>query len=98
MRWEVTAFLLSVLTGSQAVWAGDKDISNSQRLIQAVKNNDLISVRRLLDAGTDVSGHDLEGGATPLMYACVYSSPQGMKLLLERGADPNAKTMWDRRP
>jgi ankyrin repeat protein len=91
MRLEVTAFLLSVLTASQSLRAGDKDISNSQRLIQVVKNNDLISIRRLLGAGTDVNGHDLEGGATPLMYACVYSSPQGMKLLLDRGADPNAK-------
>ena len=76
----------SVLVGSLSLVAGE-----APGLIEAIRNNDLASVHRMIDAGADVNVHDPQGGATPLMYASVYLSPSGMLLLLDKGADPNAK-------
>ncbi len=51
----------------------------------------------LLDAGADPSlkGHPEHG--PPLEMALRWKSPEGMLLLLERGADPAAATLVDRR-
>ena len=84
-RIDATVFW-SVLVGSLSLVAGE-----APGLIEAVRNNDLASVGRLIDAGADVNVHDPQGGATPLMYASIYFSPEGMMLLLDKGADPNAK-------
>ena len=71
--------------------AQESQALNQENLNQAVRDNDLASVRRLIDAGAGVNAHDAKGGATPLMYASIYAGPEGMKLLLDKGADPNAK-------
>ena len=86
MRRICATVFWSVFVGSLSLVAGE-----APGLIEAVRNNDLASVRRLIDAGADVNIHDPQGGATPLMYASVYFTPEGMLFLLDKGADPNAK-------
>ena len=59
-------------------------------LFAPVKHNDIAAIRKAVHAGADVNARD-GGGATALMYAAVYSTPESMRLLIKSGADVNAK-------
>lgn len=59
-------------------------------LLSALRQNNVKEVQRLLDNGSRVTETDDEGD-NALMYAALYSTVDCMKLLLEKGADPNAK-------
>jgi ankyrin repeat protein len=58
---------------------------------QAVRIGDLRELGRLLDAGADIETYN-EAGETPLMTACLSAEApvELVRLLLDRGADPNA--------
>lgn len=59
----------------------------------AVRRGNPSVVKALLDAGMDVDSRSLKFGRTPLMFAA--GNPHGiltMKLLVERGADVNARS------
>jgi ankyrin repeat protein len=61
-------------------------------LIHAARTGALDTITRLLDAGADVNlpgptGDDWD--ATPLQHAILARQPGAVRLLLERGADPN---------
>src|SRR5262249_43929362 len=51
---------------------------------------DLDLVRRLIDAGADINHRD-DFGSTPLHHAVWSRQAAGVRLLLERGADPTVK-------
>jgi uncharacterized protein len=70
--------------GAEARPAKEKDI---EALVVAASENDLATIRRLLDAGVDVNG----GGkkTTPLIRAAHLGHLEAVKLLVERGADVN---------
>ncbi|MGZ8518117.1 MAG: ankyrin repeat domain-containing protein, partial [Chitinophagaceae bacterium] len=59
-------------------------------VLTAIKNNDLAEVNSLLNKGASVSIVD-DDGDNVLMYAALYSTVDCLKLLLQKGADPNAK-------
>ena len=65
----------------------------SDRYYQAIRNNDLASLRGLLKT-SDVNTKD-QRETTPLMYAAAYGSLDAMKALLSSGADVNAKNAFD---
>jgi ankyrin repeat protein len=65
----------------------------SERFYQAIRNNDLPTLRALLKS-SDVNVKDRRE-STPLMYAAAYGSLDAMKLLLDAGADVNAKNTFD---
>jgi len=83
-----TASLLVVL-GATGARAGEP----SDRFYQAVRNNDIASLRTLLKT-SDVNLRD-KRGTTPLMYAAAFGSLDAMKVLLAAGADVNAKNAFD---
>jgi ankyrin repeat protein len=63
-------------------------------LIHAARTGALDAITRLLDAGADVNqpaptGDDWD--ATPLQHAILARQPGAVRLLLERGADPNRR-------
>jgi ankyrin repeat protein len=58
-------------------------------LAKAIRDGDLKAVRAQLDAGIDVNALDADGN-TPLLLASVYAGPEGVELLLKKGADVNA--------
>src|SRR4051812_48184947 len=54
----------------------------------AIRTNNLARLNTMLGGGANVNAKD-ERGVTPLMHAAWVGSPEAMKLLLDRGADPN---------
>jgi hypothetical protein len=58
-------------------------------MFKAAQAGDVLSLEALLDAGARVESHD-EKGLSALMRAVGASSPDGVALLLSRGADPDA--------
>ncbi|RDL41405.1 uncharacterized protein BP5553_01384 [Venustampulla echinocandica] len=64
-----------------------------QTLFSAICRDDLTLVRQLLDEGMDIdSRDDINGGDTPLITAVAYDQVDIAELLLERGANIEAKT------
>lgn len=67
-------------------------------LLQACKNNKKSVVQAFLKrGGVDVNKRD-ESGNTPLIYACMKSARDLVKLLLDSGADANLANQRDQMP
>ena len=60
----------------------------SWEMVDAVADNDVAAVARLLDAGQDVNARN-EAGETAFSYACTNNAFEVAKLLHARGADVN---------
>ena len=70
---------------------GDRDIDSIEAadLLKAVVMADAVSVRGLLDSGTDVDARD-ERGRTALIAAAAFGDTEILGILLDAGADVNA--------
>jgi ankyrin repeat protein len=58
----------------------------SPKLLAAIRKGDTSAVHELLRDNADPNSHD-ETGASALMYAAAYSTPECMRLLITKGAD-----------
>ena len=56
----------------------------------AVKRNDTSAVQHLLERGAEVDAMDTDG-LTPLMLACMNLQEENIRLLVQAGANPDAK-------
>jgi uncharacterized protein len=65
----------------------------SKRFYQAIRDNDTGTLVELTKHA-DVNVKDARG-ATPLMYAAIFGTVEQVKLLLDAGADCNAKNSFD---
>jgi ankyrin repeat protein len=82
-----------VALGAALLFAGacDRPVTNPS-LIDAARAGSLDTIGRLLDAGADISRPVPTGDgwdATPLQHAILARQPGAVRLLLDRGADPN---------
>src|SRR5215471_15730182 len=68
---------------------GGGPVSASGSLIEALRNNDLNAIKAAVASGAQVNAPD-DTGATPLMYAALYGTPETLKVLLDKGAQVNA--------
>lgn len=65
---------------------------DADRMYDAIRRGDVAAVRTMIDAGVDVNLVERRGGATPLLHAAALGSLDTLRLLLDKGANANAKT------
>eukprot|EP00002_Diphylleia_rotans_P014085 TRINITY_DN2741_c0_g1_i1.p1 TRINITY_DN2741_c0_g1~~TRINITY_DN2741_c0_g1_i1.p1 ORF type:complete len:840 (+),score=152.61 TRINITY_DN2741_c0_g1_i1:47-2566(+) len=71
---------------------------SQKRLCDATRENDLESVRYLVEVeGIDIHAHDVEG-KNPLHICCDYGFSDIAEYLLEKGADPNREEEYMNTP
>ena len=70
--------------------------SKNEHLVWAAQRGDMDDVRYYLDAGADPNARDVSLGIfeTPLHHAAVMDWRNMAELLIEKGADVNAKDDW----
>jgi ankyrin repeat protein len=61
------------------------------QLMNALRHGDRRAFERLLRANPKSAQSKGSGGDTPLMYAALYADANSVRLLLDMGADPNAR-------
>jgi ankyrin repeat protein len=62
--------------------------------MMAARTGKLDAVRLLLDRGAKVNTQETWGGTTALMWAVAEKHPSIAQLLIERGADVNARSYY----
>jgi ankyrin repeat protein len=76
-------------------FAGDKPSPpqnpQSVQLMGALRRGDRGSFEKLLAASPTAARSKGSGGTSPLMYAALYGDANSLRLLLDKGADPNAR-------
>src|ERR1700682_6164697 len=85
---------LCVITIAACLSAAAGAPSSADDGIQAIRNNDLASLKARLSTAADVSVRD-QRGSTLLIHAAALGSPEAVRLLLGSGADVNAKNELD---
>jgi hypothetical protein len=88
----VAAWIGAVVDGRphEAVAPGPLRRSDCELLPMMASAGDDVRVERLLDAGVPIDSPGIEG--TAIHYACMWGRPSTLRLLLARGADPEALT------
>ena len=64
------------------------DLLSTDALFQAIQQNDPVAMRRLLDGGLSANAQD-DDGTPALMVATLFAGSDCIRLLLDRGANPN---------
>ena len=87
-----TTGLWTILLLAQGAW-GTSASDAADRYYRAIRNNDVTALRSLIKSG-DVNTRD-KRDTTPLMFASAIGTSEAMRLLIDAGADVNAKNAFD---
>src|SRR5439155_3407362 len=75
--------------------AGDAPTPTSDpkaaQIMQALRDGDRAAFRKLLRENPGIGNLKGPGGSTPLMVAALYGDAESVRVLLDRGANPNIK-------
>jgi ankyrin repeat protein len=63
----------------------------AKRLMDVLRQGDRSAFRKQLQVEPEAAKRKGPGGSTPLMYAVLYADAEAVRLLLDAGADPNAR-------
>ena len=105
LDWGTTQFLLGILqiqVDKATVEAGRTKVvellskhtnngTQSHNLWKAAAAGDLPAIKRALDDGAKLNALDAQFGITPLGWAALNGKTEAAKLLIEKGADVNAR-------
>ena len=72
--------------------------SRKQTLFHAVRNNDIDTVKALIEKGADVDAEERDSQETPIHEAVECGNIDIVRLLLDHGADVNARNVCDETP
>ncbi len=89
--------LTTVCCVALVVYTQVKRISRPTEFLDAAQRGDLVSLRRLLNLGVDVSHKD-GWSTTALMMASVNGHAECVRHLVENGADPNERSRFNATP
>jgi hypothetical protein len=75
-------------------WAGLSAATAAQdtNIWKAAASGNIDAIKQHLEAGTDVDTKEQPGGGTPLLVTAVFGRGEAAKLLIEKGANVNAKS------
>ena len=88
----ITLLKTAGATGNPQVPTEAKKTTAIADLFKAITANDASKVNEALEAGADVEARDNAARWTPLMIATMNGRTEIAKLLIDKGADVNAKT------
>ena len=86
--------IILVLAGT----TGETRADNLLFFVDAVRENRIDDVKELLRDGADVNAQDMFGGNTGLHWAARQGAAAMARLLIDNGADPNARNDADETP
>jgi ankyrin repeat protein len=73
-------------------------MANCETIHEAVKEGNLVDVKRHVNNGADINAMEDKRGWTPLMLATLYGHLDIVKVLVEKGANVSAKGKDGRTP
>src|SRR5215510_2963318 len=93
MRTRIVLMCAVLCVAGIASSAGQSQNGPQDRLYSAIRANDLRQIKTFLDEGLSAKAEGPDG-ITPLMVAAETGSLDAMKMLIDRGADVNAKNTY----
>src|SRR5262249_15430064 len=93
MRTRIVLACTALYVSCIAASAGQSQDGSQDRLYSSIRANDLRQIKTLLDEGISAKAEGPDG-ITPLMVAAETGSPDAMKMLIDRGADVNARNTY----
>ena len=89
---KVTHVLLAVVVAAVTLGAQAPAPGNSDETYLAIRSGDQARIAAIAGSASEVNAPERRSGATPLMQAAAFGSIEAMRLLLDKGADVNAKS------
>jgi ankyrin repeat protein len=68
--------------------------ADEQKLFAAIKNNDLATLRAVVESGVNINCLSQDEGRTPIILAILDNRIDAVKYLLNMGADPAISDNW----
>ena len=92
MRTGIARVIVGIAVAAVTLGAQTPPPSVSEQFYAAIRGGDHARVAVLAMNAADVNVSERRGGATPLLHAAAFGSLETMRLLIDKGADVNARS------